>query len=95
MKLLLGLLLISNFVMTEETFKNKNQENLERSFGDFLKWRFTRKQPEKIKIEKSDQWEDLTSESNNYAVWIGIVMGTIFVSLTIYFRSKSDYSSVE
>lgn len=71
MKLLLGLLLISNFVMAEETFKNKNQENLERSFGDFLKWRFTRKQPEKIKIEKSDQWEDLTSESNNYAVWIG------------------------
>ena len=27
--------------------------------------------------------------------WIGIVMGTIYVSLTIYFRSKSDYSSVE
>ena len=27
--------------------------------------------------------------------WIGIVMGTIFVSLAIYFRSKSDYSSVE
>ncbi len=71
MKLLLGLLLISNFVMAEKTFENKNQENLERSFGDFLKWRFTRKQPEKIKIEKSDQWEDLTSESNNYAVWIG------------------------
>tara|TARA_B100001250_G_scaffold114011_1_gene96440 strand:- start:5982 stop:6911 length:930 start_codon:yes stop_codon:yes gene_type:complete len=57
--------------MAEKTFENKNQENLERSFGDFLKWRFTRKQPEKIKIEKSDQWEDLTSESNNYAVWIG------------------------
>ena len=27
--------------------------------------------------------------------WIGIVLGTIFVFLTIYFRSKSDYASVE
>ncbi len=27
--------------------------------------------------------------------WLGIVIGAFFVSLTIYFRSKSDYASVE
>ena len=27
--------------------------------------------------------------------WIGIGLGAIFVFLTIYFRSKSDYASVE
>ena len=27
--------------------------------------------------------------------WIGIAVGAIFVFLTIYFRSKSDYASVE
>ena len=27
--------------------------------------------------------------------WVGIVLGAIFVFLTIYFRSKSDYASVE
>ena len=27
--------------------------------------------------------------------WVGIGLGAIFVFLTIYFRSKSDYASVE
>ena len=27
--------------------------------------------------------------------WVGIVLGAIFIFLTIYFRSKSDYASVE
>ena len=73
MKFFLGLLLISNFVMSEEVFKNTDQTSFEseRSFKEFLKWRFTRKQPERIKIETSDEWKQLEQESKYYAVWIG------------------------
>ena len=59
--------------MSEENFTNTNQTSFEseRSFGEFLRWRFTRKQPERIQIETSDQWKQLTEDSMNYAVWIG------------------------
>ena len=70
---LIGLLLISNFVMPKDIFNNtySTSSDAERSLGDFLKWRFTRKEPEEVQIEVSDQWNKLTDESKNYAVWIG------------------------
>jgi len=70
---LIVLLLISNFVMSDETFSNTNQISFdsERSFGDFLKWRLTRKEPKAVQIETSDQWKQLGEQSKNYAVWIG------------------------
>lgn len=70
---LIGLLLISNFVMPKDIFNNtySPSSDAERSLGDFLKWRFTRKEPEEVQIEVSDQWNKLTDESKNYAVWIG------------------------
>ena len=70
---LIVLLLISNFVMSGETFSNTNQTSFdsERSFGDFLKWRLTRKEPKAVQIETSDQWKQLVEQSKNYAVWIG------------------------
>ena len=70
---LIVLLLISNFVMSGETFSNTNQTSFdsERSFGDFLKWRLTRKEPKAVQIETSDQWKQLGEQSKNYAVWIG------------------------
>ena len=63
----------SNFVMSEKTFSNTNHTSFEseRSFKEFLRWRFTRKEPEAVQIETSDQWEQLGEESKNYAVWIG------------------------
>ena len=73
MKFFLSLLLISNFVMSEETFTNTNQTSFEseRSLKEFLKWRFTRKQPERIQIETSDDWKQLEQEPKYYAVWVG------------------------
>ncbi len=72
-RILVSLLIISNFVMSEETFTNTNQTSFEseRSLGEFLRWRFTRTGPEKIQIETSNQWKQLKEESKNYAVWIG------------------------
>ena len=59
--------------MSEETFSNTNQTSFdsERSLGDFLKWRFTRKEPKATQIETSDQWKQLGEQSKNYTVWIG------------------------
>ena len=59
--------------MSGETFSNTNQTSFdsERSFGDFLKWRLTRKEPKAVQIETSDQWKQLGEQSKNYAVWIG------------------------
>ena len=59
--------------MSEETFSNTNHTSFEseRSFKEFLRWRFTRKEPEAVQIETSDQWKQLGEDSKNYAVWIG------------------------
>ena len=71
--LLICLLVASNFVMSEETFSNTNHTSFdsERSLKEFLRWRFSRKEPEPVQIETSDQWKQLGEESKNYAVWIG------------------------
>ena len=68
---LLSILLISNFVMAEESFKNTNNTVHDKSLGEFLKWTFTRKNPERVQIETSDKWKNLDKNSKNYAVWIG------------------------
>ena len=70
---LICLVVASNFIMSEETFSNTNHTSFdsERSLKEFLRWRFSRKEPEPVKIETSDQWKQLGEESKNYAVWIG------------------------
>ena len=70
---LICLVVASNFIMSEETFSNTNHTSFdsERSLKEFLRWRFTRKEPEVVQIETSDQWKQLGEESKNYAVWIG------------------------
>tara|TARA_Y100000590_G_scaffold90669_2_gene102279 strand:+ start:1211 stop:2188 length:978 start_codon:yes stop_codon:yes gene_type:complete len=71
-KLILFFLLASNFVMPEETFENTNKATTsERSFGEFLNWRFSRKNPERTQIKTSDQWNKLSEDSKDYAVWVG------------------------
>ena len=59
--------------MSEERFSNTNKASFdsERSLGDFLKWRFSRKEPKAVQIETSDQWKQLGEQSKNYTVWIG------------------------
>ena len=57
--------------MSNERFKNTNEEAKGKSFGEFLKWTFTNKTPEPIAIETSDEWESLGLDSENYLVWIG------------------------
>ena len=37
-----------------------------KSFGDFLKWSFSRKRPAPIKIESSDEWKDFVNLKENY-----------------------------
>ena len=58
--------------LVSETFTNTNHISNDKSFGDFLKWALDGKNdPEKIEIETSNQWQLLTFEDINYAVWIG------------------------
>ena len=64
--------LFFSITLVSETFTNTNQVPNDRSFGDFLKWALDGKNdPEEIQIEISNQWQLLTFEDINYAVWIG------------------------
>lgn len=64
--------LFFSITLVSETFTNTNHISNDKSFGDFLKWALDGKNnPEKIEIETSNQWQLLTFEDINYAVWIG------------------------
>ena len=55
-----------------ETFKNTNENENGKSFGQLMSWVFDgKKSPERVKIETSDEWQELASDQLNYAVWIG------------------------
>ena len=41
-KILTGILLISNFLMANETFTNTNKIENDKSFKDLMKWTFSR-----------------------------------------------------
>ena len=53
--------------MSNERFKNTNEEAKGKSFGEFLKWNFTNKTPEPIAIETVD-WNilDLAKKDEVY-----------------------------
>ena len=57
--------------MSDERFRNTNDQPNLKSFGDFLKWSFTRKRPDPIQIDSSDEWKQFTSLKENYVIWIG------------------------
>ena len=64
--------LFFSITLVSETFTNTNHISNDNSFGDFLKWAFDgNNDPEKTQIETSNQWQLLTFEDINYAVWIG------------------------
>ena len=55
-----------------ENFKNTDEQLNEKTFGQFMSWVFDgKKSPEKVTIETSDEWQHLSSDQSNYAVWIG------------------------
>ena len=70
-KILTGILLISNFLMANETFTNTNKIENDKSFKDLMKWTFSSKNPKRVKIETSQDWKSLNKNSQDYAVWIG------------------------
>ena len=70
-KKLIFLILFSSLLMSDERFTNTNNIPNLKSFGDFLKWSFSRKRPAPIKIESSDEWKDFVNLKENYLIWIG------------------------
>ena len=67
----MGFLLASNFIMASDIFTNTNQISNDKSFKDLMKWTLSGKNPKRVKIETSDEWQSLNKDSKNYAVWIG------------------------
>lgn len=64
-------LMLSSLVYAEN-FKNTDEQLNEKTFGQFLSWVFDgKKSPEKVTIETSDEWQQLSIDQSNYAVWIG------------------------
>ncbi len=70
-KILITVLLFTNLLMSSERFTNTNNISNERSFKEFLKWTLTSKNPERVQIETSNEWENLEQDYRNYIVWIG------------------------
>ena len=70
-KLILTSLLSINITMASERFTNTNNIAYDKSFKDLMKWTFTSKNQKKVQIETSTQWQELDSNSKDYAVWIG------------------------
>ncbi len=55
-----------------ENFKNTDEQLNEKTFGQFMSWVFDGKEsPARAIIETSNEWQQLTVNQSNYAVWIG------------------------
>lgn len=55
-----------------ETFNNSDTSSAPKTLGDVIKWQMTNDPaPERLAIEVSNEWQSLTPESTEYAVWIG------------------------
>ena len=61
----------SNFVGSQ-TYKNTNDQQNGKTFGQLMTWVLDgEKGPKKVEIETSTEWQELTPDQINYAVWIG------------------------
>ena len=55
-----------------QTYKNTNDQQNGKTFGQLMTWVFDgEKGPKRVEIETSTQWQELTPDQKNYAVWIG------------------------
>jgi L-ascorbate metabolism protein UlaG (beta-lactamase superfamily) len=75
MKHILAFIVITFFCSSfagAQTYKNTNEQENGKTFGQLMTWVFDgEKSPERVEIETSTQWQELTLDQTNYAVWIG------------------------
>jgi N-acyl-phosphatidylethanolamine-hydrolysing phospholipase D len=75
MKNLIALCVITYFCSSysfADTYKNTNDQQNGKTFGQLMTWVFDgEKGPERVKIETSNQWQELAPDQTNYAVWVG------------------------
>ena len=75
MKNLIALVVITYFCSSysfADTYKNTNDQQNGKTFGQLMTWVFDgEKGPERVKIETSNQWQELAPDQTNYAVWVG------------------------
>jgi len=75
MKNLIALCVITYFCSSysfADTYKNTNDQQNGKTFGQLMTWVFdSEKGPERVKIETSNQWQELAPDQTNYAVWVG------------------------
>jgi N-acyl-phosphatidylethanolamine-hydrolysing phospholipase D len=56
----------------DETFNNTDPSAVPKTLGDVIEWRISKDPtPDRLAIEVSDEWQSLTSQSTDYAIWIG------------------------
>ena len=61
----------SSFIYSQ-TYRNNNEDLNGKTFGQLMTWVFDgKKGPERVEIETSSQWRELSPDQTNYAVWIG------------------------
>ena len=75
MKHLLAFVVITFFCSSyanAQTYKNTNEQENGKTFGQLMTWVLDgEKGPERVEIETSNQWQELSSDQTHYAVWIG------------------------
>ena len=75
MKNIIALLVITYFYSSysfADVYKNTNDQQNGKTFGQLMTWVFDgEKGPERVKIETSNQWQELAPDQTNYAVWVG------------------------
>tara|TARA_B100000767_G_scaffold216535_1_gene204096 strand:- start:925 stop:1857 length:933 start_codon:yes stop_codon:yes gene_type:complete len=56
----------------DETFHNTDPNTVPKTLGDVIEWRITKDPtPDRVAINVSDEWQSLTPQSTDYAIWIG------------------------
>jgi len=75
MKLFSALIVITYFCSTlayGQTYKNTNDQQNGKTFGQLMTWVLDGEQgPKRVEIETSNEWQSLSTDQTNYAVWIG------------------------
>ncbi len=68
----LFLTLILQSCSVDETFHNTDPNTVPKTLGDVIEWRITKDPtPDRVAINVSDEWQSLTPQSTDYAIWIG------------------------
>ena len=75
MKHFSALIVITYFCSTlayGQTYKNTNDQQNGKTFGQLMTWVLDgEKGPKRVEIETSNEWQSLSTDQTNYAVWIG------------------------